>query len=61
LAKPFRTSIISGCLITINGDYVSQVFIEKGKHKRNKDSAWYVPDWERTHKMAWTGALIRGP
>ena len=35
--------------------------MEKGKHKKDKTSAWYVPDWDRTHKMFWTGALIRGP
>ena len=45
------------------GDYICQIGIEGGKRRgeKYKDSPWYVPDPERTLKMASVAFLLSAP
>ena len=60
-SRPLMTaSLSSGTMFTL-GDYSTQIFIEKGQHKPDKTTEWYIPDWERLWKWGFMSTFIGGP
>ena len=55
---PLPVSMAAATFIYTVGDYMCQMVIE-GRFRKNVDSGepWYMPDKERTRKMALTGTL----
>ena len=63
LRKPLPTSMVTAGGIAIVGDYFTQTFIEK--HEKSTENSqeleWYVPNLERSLKMAIMGVFWSGP